>query len=228
MEKGRLIAIEGIDGVGKNTQAQLLRDLIMNEKGACGFFSFPRYETETGKKVAAYLRGELGELSLMERAQLYADDRKAAREEIKEYLNNGIDVVCDRYVLSNIVFFRALAINEGIADKDVSEILDRIQLTEFKINMMPAIDALIVLTLPIEMSTRLVLSKRTRNYTPDKQDLHEKQERIQLLAYEGYNLDNFATHRVVCNKDDTILTIDEIHHLVVDKYREQVNNHGNA
>lgn len=222
MQKGRLIAIEGIDGVGKNTQAQLLRDYIVSKKGACGFFSFPRYETETGKKVAAYLRGELGELSIMERAALYANDRKAARGEINEYLDNGIDVVCDRYVLSNIIFFRAVAINEGIADKDVSEILDRIQLTEFKINMMPAIDALIVLTLPIEMSTKLVLSKRTRDYTPDKQDLHEKQERIQLLAYEGYNLNNFAMNRVVCNKNDVILTIDEIHNLVVEKYREQI------
>lgn len=224
MKKGSLIAIEGIDGVGKNTQAQLLRDHITNIKGECGFFSFPRYDTETGKKVGSYLRGELGELSLMERAALYANDRKAARSEILSYLNRGVDVVCDRYVLSNIIFFRAIAINEGMSTEDVNEIVDRLQLNEFKINMMPAIDNLIVLTLPIEMSTQLVLSKRPRDYTAQKQDLHERQERIQLLAYEGYNLDNFAMHRVVCNKGDTILTIDEIHELVKQKYHERNTN----
>lgn len=222
MEKGKLIVIEGIDGVGKNTQAQLLRDYIIKEKGQCGFFSFPRYETETGKKVGAYLRGELGELTLMERARLYADDRKAARQEINDYLDNGIDVVCDRYVVSNLIYFRALAINEGMSEKDVSEVIDRIQLTEFKINMLPAIDIMVILTLPIEMSTELVLSKRTRDYTSDKQDLHEKQERIQILANEGYNLANFSQHIVTCNKGNVILTIDEIHDLVVVKYKEHL------
>lgn len=218
MKKGKLITIEGIDGVGKNTQATLLKDYIIKQKGACGFFSFPRYETETGKQVGAYLRGELGELTLMERADLYAKDRLAAREEMLSYLDSGIDVVCDRYVVSNIIYFRALAMNEGMSDKDVEEIIDRIQLKEFKVNRMPAIDALIILTLPLAMSTELVLSKKTRNYTADKQDLHEKQVNLQLLANQGYNLTNFAMHVVVCNKDDKILSIDQIHDLVVKKY----------
>ncbi len=222
MTKGKLIAIEGIDGVGKNTQAQLLRDYIVKQKGNCGFFSFPRYESETGKQIAAYLRGEMSDLTIMERADLYSKDRLAARDEILEYLESGIDVVCDRYVVSNLIYFRAISLNEGIAEKDVGEIIDRIQLKEFKINRMPAIDAMIILTLPIEMSTELVMRKNVRDYTPDKQDLHEKQTRIQLLANEGYNLANFKNHVIVCNRGKTILTIDEIHELVIEKYKQQI------
>jgi hypothetical protein len=107
-----------------------------------------------------------------------------------------------------------------MSEKDVSEIIDRIQLTEFKINMMPAIDIMIILTLPIEMSTEMVLSKRTRDYTSDKQDLHERQERIQILANEGYNLANFSQHIVTCNIYKVILTIDEIHELFIAKCKE--------
>lgn len=216
--KGRLIAIEGVDGVGKNTQSQLLRDYIVREKGECGFFSFPRYETETGKKVGAYLRGELGELSLIERARLYTNDRFAAREEMNSFLDRGVDVVCDRYVYSNAAYFTAIAKNEGMSNADVKEIEYKILSFEFNIKKLPAIDLLVILTLPVEISRELVLSKKPREYTTAKQDIHEKDINIQLLAAEYYN--KYSSALLLCNDGDKVKTIEEIHNMVISKYTE--------
>lgn len=216
MQRGKLVVIEGIDGVGKNTQALLLRDYIQRTKGECGFFSFPRYETESGKRVGAYLRGEMGELSILERAMLYAIDRRDAKAEMLSFLDRGVDVVCDRYVYSNAAFFTAIAKTQGMSDKDVQEIEERILTLEFEVNQLPLIDALIVLSLPEELSKQLVLNKRPREYTTDKQDLHEKQENIQIYANKYYH-DAYPANIVFCNDGDSVRPIEQIHQLVISK-----------
>ena len=59
-----LIAFEGPDGSGKNTQVKALQKIL---KGLyqidAVLFSFPRYETPTGKKVWEMLHGEFGKFS---------------------------------------------------------------------------------------------------------------------------------------------------------------------
>ena len=60
--RGKLIALEGIDGSGKRTQL----DLLARELDARGLatlrISFPRYESFFGKLVGRYLNGEFGSL----------------------------------------------------------------------------------------------------------------------------------------------------------------------
>lgn len=212
MKLGTLIAIEGIDGVGKNTQAKLLYEYIKKQKGDCGFFSFPRYDTPTGKEVAKYLRGETPNLSLIEKANLFSNDRLAARLEILQYLDAGIDVVCDRYIVSNCAYFSC----QDATGKIVDHILHR----EIVQNNMPIVNLLVVLSLPVEISRKLMLKKDTRQYTTEALDEHEKNLELQSCVNDYYNSEMFRENIIYCNKDDVILPVDEIHSKVVDMYKQ--------
>jgi dTMP kinase len=50
-----IIAIEGIDASGKATQAKLLKDALPGAES----FSFPNYESETGRLILRFLKGEV-------------------------------------------------------------------------------------------------------------------------------------------------------------------------
>src|ERR1019366_6507631 len=103
--RGRLIALEGIDGSGKRTQL----DLLARELDARGLatmrISFPRYESSFGKLVARYLNGEFGSLKAVDphlSALLYAGDRLEAKAELESGLAAGKIVLADRYICSKL------------------------------------------------------------------------------------------------------------------------------
>lgn len=217
MEKGRLIAIEGIDGVGKNTQAKLLHEHIIKMKGECGFFSFPRYDTPTGKLVGEYLKSGRTDLDLRGRAKLYADDRLAAKEEILSYLDRGVDVVCDRYITSNIVYFEQFA-RMGTPEL-VGVIGKEIEHSEFVINGIPKIDQLITLTASLDHFNSMMESKAKREYTDAKLDQHEV--KFELIRgchelYGKYGLENGTV--IQCDYNGGLLFIGTIHIVVKNIY----------
>ncbi|WP_026919949.1 dTMP kinase [Gordonia polyisoprenivorans] len=107
---GRLIAVEGLDGAGKNT---LVTGLVRRwrERGvAVATVSFPRYHQSLFADVAAEaLHGEHGDLreSVYAMALLFALDRSAAAPEIRAALESNDVVVADRYVASNAAYSAA-------------------------------------------------------------------------------------------------------------------------
>lgn len=69
--------------------------------------SFPSYgQTPGGRVVRSYLDGELGnreDVSLEDIIDIFAADRKQFKELIREYLEKGGIVVCDRYREANLI-----------------------------------------------------------------------------------------------------------------------------
>ena len=55
---GALIAFEGLDQSGKETQAQLLRDRIKTAGHKARLLTFPDYGTSIGEEIARALQGE--------------------------------------------------------------------------------------------------------------------------------------------------------------------------
>ena len=55
---GHLIAFEGLDQSGKQTQAELLRDRLKQEGHKSRLVSFPDYGTSIGEEIARALQGE--------------------------------------------------------------------------------------------------------------------------------------------------------------------------
>ena len=100
---GLLIAFEGLDQSGKQTQAERLRDRLTEVGRQVRLLSFPAYETPIGAEIRRALDGgrEWG-ADVMQ--LLYIANRYEAKPLIERELANGVILVCDRYVASSLAY----------------------------------------------------------------------------------------------------------------------------
>jgi len=99
---GKFIALEGIDGSGKTTHAQMLcREL--QKKGYKAHCTKEPTDGEIGKFIRRILSGEL-KVSPVGLQYLFNADRAVHQEEIIEYLKKGDIVVTDRYFWSSVAY----------------------------------------------------------------------------------------------------------------------------
>jgi dTMP kinase len=106
MTRGKLIAFEGLDQSGKQTQALRLRQAIEADGLTVVSFDFPDYQTPIGREIGAALRG--GRAFPPDCLQLlYVANRCEHRPAIEAALAAGQWVVCDRYVASSIAYGEA-------------------------------------------------------------------------------------------------------------------------
>lgn len=97
--RGKLIIFEGLNGSGKTYYSNIIRESIPNTV----YFKFPDRYTETGKKINKFLKKEI-ELPLNESIQLFIDNIFEHKINIQNKLNQGINVICDRYIISTITY----------------------------------------------------------------------------------------------------------------------------
>ena len=78
----KLIVIDGLDGSGKATQTELLRQALENQGIAVRKVSFPNYESPSSALVKMYLGGEFAqdaeEVNAYAASSFYAVDRYAS------------------------------------------------------------------------------------------------------------------------------------------------------
>ncbi len=111
--RGKIIVVEGTDCSGKETQTSLLVQRLSKMGRKIERFSFPNYESPTGKIVGGPYLGKqyicdgffpegAAEVDPKVASLYYAADRKYNMPKIMELLEQGYDVVLDRYVESNM------------------------------------------------------------------------------------------------------------------------------
>lgn len=105
-KRGLFIVIEGVDGSGKSTQARLLTEYMQKLGRSVHHTAEP---TESG--LGGMVRDGLGAehpRTTEELAAMFLADRVAhnvsPKSGIKQYLDAGTDVVCDRYYYSSIAY----------------------------------------------------------------------------------------------------------------------------
>lgn len=170
---GLLVAIEGIDGAGKGTQARRLVDALAAAGCRTRLIGFPRYaETAFGRRIGAYLNGRYGSLDQVHpllAALLYAGDRFESRDLLQQSLAECDVVVLDRYVASNIA--HQAAKRHGSERDDLRAFIEQL---EFGTYQLPRADLVILLDLPAESAQQLIAKKSQRNYTDRAADLQEE------------------------------------------------------
>src|SRR5712671_542489 len=103
---GRLIAFEGLDQSGKQTQAELLRDRLKEDGHKARLVSFPDYATSIGEEIARALQGER-EYGPDVMQLLYVANRYERKPDLQRWLDGGLILVCDRYISSSVAYGEA-------------------------------------------------------------------------------------------------------------------------
>lgn len=135
----KILAFEGIDQSGKETQQKLLAAEMMRRGFRVKTVSFPRYHLPIGKMIERYLKGEIN-LSAEAVHMLYEADRQDFTEEIKQIENDTDYLIIDRYILSNLAYGMAKgldlkwlqALQEKVVKPDATFVLDITARTSFE------------------------------------------------------------------------------------------------
>lgn len=168
---GKLIVIEGLDGSGKGTQAELLTERLRQQGEAVRKVSFPDYASDSSALVKMYLSGQFGtdpaDVNAYAASTFYAVDRFASfkRDWGKFYADGGI-IVADRYTTSNAVH-QCSKLPREQWDGFLAWLFD----FEYRLLGIPTPDAVIYLNVDPAVSQRLM----TGRYRGDesKKDIHE-------------------------------------------------------
>jgi len=217
MPKGKFIVLEGIDACGKSTQAKLLKKKLETKGFKVATFSFPIYNSSTGKAIAAFLRGEGEVKSRYEKARLYALNRFEAKAMLLSVLHQCDFVICDRYVESNLAYSTA-DLEEG-ERKGFIELLEKM---EYQDHGLPKADLVIFFDMPPRVAQGLMRDKKEgREYLEGSgrdKDIYEKSMRFQEQVHKNYlRLSQEKGWRVVqVMKNDKILSPAEIGKKVLD------------
>ena len=99
VKRGYLIAIEGSDRIGKTTLIESLKRNLEAE-----VYHFPTRKGPIGELLDKYLRGEAEIKNLHSSHYLFSADRWENEDKIKEILNQGKNVILDRYILSGYIY----------------------------------------------------------------------------------------------------------------------------
>ncbi len=205
---GKIIVIEGIEGSGKETQSKLLVESL-NKMGIKAIeFSFPMYDTPTGRIFKDcllnnnnYFNEGIDSLD-PELVCLYtAADRKYNIKKINDYLMDGYIVVINRYTSSNMA-------NQGSKYSDSEDrfyMYQWIDKLEYWLLKLPKPDYTILLNMPYKYNNQL-------SFDLTKED--SKQERVLQSYLELAGLYNWDI--INCIDEDKEKTIDEIHEEIIE------------
>ncbi|MFM7036536.1 MAG: thymidylate kinase [Planctomycetaceae bacterium] len=210
---GILIAIEGIDGAGKGTQAARLVSSLRERGLRADSLQFPRYAaTVFGRSIADFLNGQFGALDQVHpqlASVLYAGDRFESRGLLLQMLDTNDVLVLDRYVGSNLAHQAA-----KLSGQSRHDLMEWIEQVEYGVFQLPRPQMTIVIDMSSQMSRELVARKGVRDYTQQEADLHEANlpylEKVRrcYLALSHSRLDWRTVHGLA--EDGSLRTIDDV------------------
>ena len=225
--RGKLIVIEGTDCSGKETQSKLIIERFKKENIEFKYFSFPNYDSPTGKIVGGpYLgkeyicKGWFSETAPLVDPKVsslyYAADRRYNIGIVNDLLDKGINVILDRYFYSNMA-------HQGgkIQDKEERfEMYKWIETLEIDLLELPIPDIKIFLHVPFDISLKL---KANREESLDENESNKQH----LIDAENSYLevaDIYGFETIKCYENDDILSIEEINNKIYNYMSDKILN----
>ncbi len=185
----RFVVIEGLDGSGKTTQINLIREHFEAKNIKSQFIHFPRMETGIyGELISRFLRGEMGDIDKVDPylvALIYAGDRKDAADTLRKWMKEDYLILADRYLYSNIAFQCAKLDNWG----EKAALSEWIKYLEYSYNNIPEPDLNLYLNVPFQFTQNSLTGNRAgedRKYLKGNKDIHEADLSFQEKVKEIY------------------------------------------
>lgn len=172
-----IIAIEGIDGAGKNTLVQHLRGEL---DIPVGVLAFPRYEESIHAQLAQEaLYGRMGDLtsSAYAMATLFALDRHGAKEQLLAASDSPELLILDRYVASNAAYSAARLADDSVMDWVFDLEFGRLGLPKPQLQIYLATD--------VEVAADRASSRSAQDASREK-DEYEKDGNLQAATAAAY------------------------------------------
>lgn len=221
--EGKLIVIEGLDGSGKSTQEELLKEKLKNMGVNINFIKLPNYNDPACELVKMYLAGRFGDkpedVNAYAASTFFAVDRYVSYNCYwKEKYLNGEVFLADRYTTSNA--YHQLT---KTPKDEWDSYLDWLEDFEYKKIGIPKPDAVIYLDMPIEISQKLMTGRY--NGDESKKDIHEKNIEYLNKCREAadYACDKLGWTRIICGKNGEPLPIEEISEAVFNAIVKELN-----
>ena len=129
--RGALIAFEGLDQSGKQTQARRLRGRLEAVGRRVRALTFPNYETPLANEIARALAGDRDYAADVLQL-LFVANRYESRPRIEHWVDEGVVVICDRYLASSVAYGAAqgldpawlFEVQRGLPQPDLTLLLD--------------------------------------------------------------------------------------------------------
>lgn len=206
---GKLIVIDGLDGSGKTTQFDILREKLAAVT-AVKAISFPDYQNPSSALVKMYLNGEIAEsaadVNAYAASSFYAVDRYASYKMFweKNYLNGEL-ILASRYVTSNAIHQMG-KLSESKWDSYLEWLADY----EYSKLGLPKADMVIFLDMPVEISQRLMSGRYGGDES--KKDIHEANVKYLQICRRSalYAAEKLDWRVVPCSRDGEVLSVGEI------------------
>ncbi len=221
----KFIVIDGIDGVGKATQTELLVRRLRKEGMKVKAVEFPNYyKNFFGKLVGEYLSGKYGDFIKVDphiASVLYAADRFESSTKLKKWLAAGYTVIADRYVSANQIHQGGKIQNE----KKRKEFIQWLEKMEYGVFRLPRPDIIIYLHLPIKLTQKLLKNKLLaykKRYTEGRKDVAE--DNLKHLEASQKNALSIIKsknnwYKIECERDGEIMPREDIHRMILEKVR---------
>ena len=201
-KRGRFIVFEGIDGAGKTTQIELLEKKL-KEMGRAVYRTAEPTESVTGGMLRDALAG-ISKRTACEMAALFTLDRIFHNVNpvhgIEKMLNDGIDVICDRYYYSTLAYQGSEIKGDWALDMNL------------KCPEIRRPDVCLFLDLTPEQSMERISKGRV---TQEIYETHEKLEQVRRKFYSVFERLDDDEHIVILDASRSIEEIAEEIFLIV-------------
>lgn len=215
---GKLILIEGTDCSGKETQSKLLIEKLNNNGKKAFYFTFPNYNSPTGKIVGGPYLGkeeichsyfpETASYVPAKVASLYfAADRFYNLEALKKMVSENDYVILDRYVYSNMGHQGGKIIDK----QERNDMYEWLYHLEFDMLELIQPDLIIFLHMPYEFACELKKNRTSLDEHEKNPDHLKHAERAYLELCDKYKF-----NYINCTKDNKIRTIEDINSEIFD------------
>ena len=180
---GMIVAIEGADGVGKNTTSTRLCEALNAAGRKAAVIGFPRYgETVAGVTIGRYMAGDMTvPVTPHAAATLYGLDRFEWRGPILDAVAANHVLIFDRYVASNMAYQGA-----RVDQSEARALMEWILALEIGQFALPAPALSIYLDTPWELAKAMILQKAERSYTAKSYDEYEADVALQQRVRANY------------------------------------------
>ncbi|MEG2003218.1 MAG: deoxynucleoside kinase [Clostridia bacterium] len=222
MHNKYLIAIDGLDGSGKETQTKLLLEYFSAQNIPYKYLTFPTYHDDWSRLVKLYLDGGFGQnpesVNAYAASTFFAADRYCSfMIDWKSDYNNGTVIVCNRYTTGNAVH-QLSKLPRDEWDSFINWLNDY----EFNRLGLPKPDLVFYLCLPANIARKHITLRNKE--TGRKLDIHEKSPDHLEKSYEAavYSANKMGWHTIDCAKDDDMRSIQSIQDDIVKIVKENL------